>query len=377
WTRAWILGLAHASYGFVTAPLLRLLLASERLRFWWTLPLPGWWWRALHLRHLLLLNAPWLAAIGYGVATEPDVGAAAASGVAFMAWTIAAQIVIVAVADRSAIITVGALLLWALGAVAGVLLPPYPGAAVGLTAATLAVIRLGRPMPEARTRYRGVAGGRPAIALALAGGLAVARRDRLAIAWGLACQVAAVALLFLAIAHVGASEPAPVRSLQRGLAIVCAVIGATLSLRAVRLLDGDRSWLDSWGIAPRHERHARLLIAGCGALPAALIGAPALAYAGEVGRLWLVDLGVATAWATLHLVTRGFAAEAARRLHEPQLPRLLLHTFAAVVIVVGVRSELALLPWALLDAARLAAVQRRAERTRLRFETPARDGHQR
>jgi hypothetical protein len=376
--RAGVMAAAHAVYGLATAPLARQLLASERLRWWWTLPLPAAWWRGLHLRHLLLLDAPWLVAIGYGVAplgAREGAVAAIASGLAFAALTLAGQITLVSVADRGLALAGGGLLAWALAVAIAVLVPGPLALAVGALALVPAAWRLGRPLPEARAQARGLAGGPPVLALARLGWLAVRRRDGVAVTWGVLVQLAAVALVGLASVHVGDSEPAAVKALMRGVAVVSATIGAALVLRSIRLVHGDRPLMDTWGIEPRHERYARVLLAAAGVLPALLVGSLLLPWLHPLGRAWPLDLGLATVWAALGTVRIAATLEAKRRLHEARLPRHLLWMGAALVLVGAAGSVLALLPWAALEAWRLPAAQRGADRARRRYETAQRDDH--
>lgn len=377
--RAWVMAIAHAVYGIATAPLVRQLLASERLRWWWALPLSAGWWRALHVRHLVLLDAPWLAAIAYGMTTmavRDGIIAAITSGVAFGALTIAGQVALVSVADRSPPWWGGAVAAWATTVAIAVLVPgPLALALAGLLLLA-ATRRLGRPLPEARARARGSAGGPPVVALARVGWLAVRRRDGVALGWGLAVQLLTVTLAGLAIVHVGATEPETTHALLRGLALVAAAVGTALVLRAVRLVDGDRPLMDTWGIEPRHERHARLLLAGCGVLPALLVGSLLLPWLGPVGRAWPLDLAITTAWAGVGMVRVTYELEAGRnRLYDPRLPRQLLWLGLALVLVGFAGTLVVLLPWVALEAWRLPATQRRADRARRRFETARREDH--
>lgn len=376
--RAGVMAAAHAVVGLATAPLVRQLLASERLRWWWTLPLSAGWWRALHLRHLVLLDAPWLAAIAYGVlplAAREGVLAALTSGVAFGALTVAGQVALVSMADRSLAWRGGGLAAWAL-AVAIAVLVPGP-LALGLAALPLvaATWRLGRPMPEARAGARGSAGGHPVLALARLGWLATRRRGGVAVAWGVTVQLLMVMLAGLALAHVGATEPATAHALLRGLAVVGATVGTALVLRAVRVVHEDRPLMDTWGIEPRHERRARLGLAAGGVLPALLAGTLLLPSIHPLGLAWPLELALATTWAAVGTTRLTYELEARRRLHEPRLPRHLVWMGLALVLVGAASTTLVLLPWAVLDAWRLPRVQQLADAARRRFETAHRDDH--
>jgi hypothetical protein len=376
--RAGVMAAAHAVYGLATAPLARQLLASERLRWWWTLPLPAAWWRGLHLRHLLLLDAPWLLALAYGVAplvAREGAVAAISSGLAFAALTLAGQIALVSVADRHLAWAGGGLLAWAVAVAVAVLVPGPVAMMLGALALVPAAWRLGRPLPETRAQTRGLAGGPPVLALARLGWLAVRRRDGVAVTWGVIVQLSAVGLAGLACVHVGDSEPGAVQALMRGLAVVCATVGTALVLRSIRLVHGDRPLMDTWGIEPHHERHARLLLATAGVLPALLVGSVLLPWLHPLGRAWPLELGLATAWAALGTVRMAFGLEADRRLHETRLPRHLVWMGAALVLVGAAGTVLVLLPWAALAAFRLPATQRSADAARRRYETAQRDDH--
>jgi len=388
--RAGVLAGAHAVYGLATAPLARQLLASERLRWWWALPLPASWWQTLHLRHLVLLDAPWLLAIGYGmtpIVAREGVLAAVTGGLAFVALALAGQIALVSVADRRAIWPAGGLLVWALAVALAVILPGPLALLLGLLALVPAARRLRHPFPEARAWARGLAGGPPVLALARLGWLAVRRRDGVALAWGVFVQLAMVMLVGLAETHIGPPglqlpsalevtvEPEAVRALLRGVAVICALVGTALALRSARLLHGDRPLLDTWGIEPRHERNARLLLATAGVLPALLLGSVLLPWLHPLGREWPLELAIAVAWAAPATVHLAFALEASRTLHDPRLPRHLLWLGAALLLVGVAGTTLALLPWAALAAVRLPAAQQRADAARRRFETAVRDDH--
>src|SRR5690606_2054947 len=72
WPQIELLVAVYAGYLFATHGLVRVLLASTRLAWWRQLPLSTNWWRLLHLRHLLLLDALYLLVVGYGL--EPLIG---------------------------------------------------------------------------------------------------------------------------------------------------------------------------------------------------------------------------------------------------------------------------------------------------------------
>ncbi len=376
--RAAILAGVHVAHGVATIGLVRRLLASERLRWWWALPLPASWWRRLHLGHLVMLDAPLLLAIGYGVAPRvhaTGLGSTVADGFGFVAAVLVGQIAVASLAARPVVVRLGALALWGAAVFGAVMVPGVVASVVGAGALAVAVARLGRPLPERRARAWGTAGGHPMLALVRLGWLAVRRHDAVAIGWGTAVQVLAAGLVALAIGHVGATEPEVVRSLQRGLAVICGMVGASLCTRAMRAIDGDRPTLDSWGIDPVHERWSRLSLAAMGATPALLGALVVLASAQGLAGAWLFDLVVATAWAAIGTVGSDFTLQARRTPLAPRFPRRVLRMFGAMVVVVGAGTVLVLVPWAMLEALRLAGQQRRAERARLRFETSTLDDH--
>jgi len=379
-TRAAVIAGAHATYGLATLPVVRVLIGSERLRPWWSLPLGPRFWPALHLRHLVLLDAPWLLAIAYGVlplAHRPGGGPlpALAAGLAFALLTLAGQIGLAAVADRRPPWAGAGLIAWAAAAALATLAPAPLALLVGVVAFAPARLRLGTPMPEASARRHGRAGGPAQLALVRLHGLAARRHEPVALSWGLGVQLGAVALVGLGIVHVGASEPAAAAALRRGLAVVAATVGAALGLLSVRALDGDRPQLDTWGIPDAHERRARVLLAAFGVAPALVAGTLVLPWLGPVGRGWVLDGLIATGWAATFTAHLTFARQARGRLHASWLLRHLLWMSLALVLTGAAGTSLVLLPWAGLSAWRLPAAQRRADRARRRYESARRDDH--
>jgi hypothetical protein len=162
---------------------------------------------------------------------------------------------------------------------------------------------------------------------------------------------------------------------MRGTAVVCAVVGTALVLRAARIVQADRPVMDTWGIEPHHERIAALLLAAAGVLPALLAGSLALPWLDASGRAWPLELALATAWAAAGTVRLTLSLEAERRLHDPRLPRHLLWLGAALLLVGVAGTTLVLVPWAAFEVWRLPAAQRRADAARRRFETAQRDDH--
>ncbi|MCH9685650.1 MAG: hypothetical protein K0V04_29735 [Deltaproteobacteria bacterium] len=208
--RAMLLAIAHMTYGLATTGLVRRLLASERLRWWWALPLPASWWQRIHLRHLVLLDAPWLLAIAYGVSTRhPTMGLASilADGLPFVVATLAGQIALASVAVGPPAVRLATLGVWGAAVAGAVMLPGVVGSAVGVVALVLATRRLDHPLPERRAHTRGRAGGHPILALARLGWLATRRHDAVAIAWGAGLQLLAAVLILLANTHVGPASP--------------------------------------------------------------------------------------------------------------------------------------------------------------------------
>ncbi|MCH9685649.1 MAG: hypothetical protein K0V04_29730 [Deltaproteobacteria bacterium] len=148
-----------------------------------------------------------------------------------------------------------------------------------------------------------------------------------------------------------------------------------MSTRAVRIVDGDRSLLDTWGIDLNHERGARLLLAVVGVAPAAAGVVIVSLVTGGQALPWSLDLTVATVWAAIGTVGNDFAMQARRTPHGTRFPRRVLRLALTVVLVVGSGTVLVLLPWTIIEALRLPGLHRRAERARLRFETSTPDDH--
>lgn len=369
----WFAG-AHALYLISTHGITRQLLASARLEWWRQLPLPGSWWRGLHLRHLLLLHGPWFVMIAYAVAPavrlRPLPALVAALGYAVLVP--AAAIAMVALSDRSRLAAPAVGLLAAALSAAGV----WSSLVLTLVSAPLlglGVWRLGRPLPQVRaSRVRLPLRLGPSLTLARAHLLGAWRRAPMAIAWVFAVHAIAIGLLAMAIEQ---QSPERARELQRGLAVIVAASSWIALVRGLRALAPDRGQLRSWPISPRLERRARLAVVALVAAPALLAGAPLLARAGEVGRWWALDLGLALTWAALVACAASFIDELRGTTFDPHTGRNSLKLGAALVLVTLTHTTLLLLPWALIEALRIPRLQARARAKLARIEREVHDDH--
>ncbi len=370
----WLLA-AHAIYLFATHGVTQRVIASARLAWWWQLPLSPSWWRTLHLRHLLLLHSAWLAIIVYALIPRASGGEWAAAiliGVGHAGWMLAAVVGLVAWIDRRWPVRVLLGLAVALVAGAAVWAPAWAIAAAGLGAATLAIRRLGRPMPERSSRSLGL-GLRGGSRLALARTILLAglRRESVAVVGSFVLQAILLVLVGFAIAQVGERA----RPLQRGVAVVIAVVEAGLLTRGLRTLAADRALMRSWGIASEVELAARILAVLLAGLPVLVGGQLVLSLVGPVGHAWALDHGVALVWASVGGASASFSDEIHDAIQKPRLGRTFLRVIAGAILVSIAESVLVLLAWTGLEVLRLPSSQARAERVRARREATIHDDH--
>jgi hypothetical protein len=357
-----ILSAAMLVHHLASAGLVERMLASERLRWWWQMPLPRGFWRRLHWRHLIALHGGWLAATVYGLlpnaAAEPW-----RTGALAIAWTgvsLGAAATRVMLRDRGVLVRIAI----AAASVASVLLTQLVavelGAAIGLLALAWTHVRLDRPMPEVRPTPRLPWLGQHAVlALARLRIIMLARRDRPALVAVIAVLVVLALACGLAFDHVGDAA----RNFVRGSAILACSLGVALLARADRLLAGDRSLMDSWGIDPRHELAGRWTTAILGALPFFLLASL------RVPPAWTLDVLLVLAWASIHALRPSGP--------EPALGRFAARTASAIVLVAVIDSTLPLLAWIAIDSLRLPRALTRAETLRLRVasDLQQRDDH--
>lgn len=368
WPRIGLLVVLHFAYLLATHGLVHRLLGSARLAWWRQLPLTNGWWRALHCRHLLLLDAPWLLAAAYGLwplIGEDRVAAAFAWLFGYAGLTFTAQVALVAGRPWRLALGLGSAVaflpvLWG---------GPWVAVLVGAPALAWAVRRLGEPMPEPQHFGHGRwHRGGATIALIRLAARAVMRRNAIALVWGLSLQLSIVVIVAFALARAGARAEA----LARGLAVVAAAIGAAVLPRAMVLLDDDRAWIESWGVAPSIELRAQLGLAALGGAPALILGT-SLTHAH--GWQWLLDGGVAIGWAAILATASNAAAEIRRELRKPKIARTLVRITLGVALVSLSGSVLVLIPWALVELVRLPKLHGRAQRTRQRFDVLDIDDH--
>jgi hypothetical protein len=366
--RALALGITLFAVVLASAPAVHIALASQRIALLRALPLSAAWWQRTHALHLFVVDAPWWAALGYGIA--PIAGADATSGLSLAiagAGTLtAAQVVPLALADRPLLArwaVVAALV--AIAATTWSLPDPRPAAVVGAIAFACALVRMRRPWPEPHTRSTRPMRLRSA-ALAWARLLFAAwcRRAPSHVAFVLAVQLAALAMVALAAARDVADGPWV--ALSRGVVVAGALLGASSVLVAVRVIDRDRWWFDATPLSTAAEHRGRLVVAIAGASPSLVVGTVvAIAHAAPTADA--VAPLVATAWAVTVALDLVAGRERARALHQAAWRRWLLAAVLGELLALAV-GVAALLPWIAVATVRgprrladVASVRRRFE----------------
>ncbi len=178
----------------------------------------------------------------------------------------------------------------------------------------------------------------------------------------------------LGVGNVARDDPSGAASLLGGAAIVSCSTAAWLVLRAQRVVDRDRWYLDvQAGVHPSAELRARVLLGLAFATPTlvGLVFAAAPTGLAGLARTVLVA-SVVGSWAAIVFTRIGARAEAARRLHTPQ------HVCAILAVAYGLGVALVLDPLALVvaSALELRVARRalaRATAQRIRFETTHRE----
>ncbi|MFV8755397.1 hypothetical protein ACNOYE_33010 [Nannocystaceae bacterium ST9] len=360
-----ILAAVMVVHHLASAGLVERMLASDRLTWWWQLPVPRTWWRALHWRHLIALHLGWLAATIYGLwpVAITDPWRAAALAIAWIGVSLAAAVARVILRDRGPLVRVAIVVIAAASVVITELVAAELGALIGVVALAWTHRSLDRPMPELALRptWRWDR-THPVLALARLRVLVVARRDRPALAGLLALELALAYLTIAAFGQIGEAAG----NFARGAAVVASSLGGVLLVRSQRLLAGELALMDGWGIDPRHERRARLLAALSFALPYTLIAGARLPI------LWTLEALPALAWAGVGALRASLVQR-----DTPALGRFFARTIAAVMLVVILGSTLPLLAWIAFDAIGLARDHARAEalRRRVHADLATRDDH--
>lgn len=360
---ALILSVVMVVHHVASAGLVERMLASDRLTWWWQLPISRGFWRSLHWRHLIALHVLWLATMVYGLLPHA-LAQPWRTGAIAIAWTgtsLGAAAGRVLLRDRGVLVRVAI----AAAAGASVLLTQLVavelGAVIGLLALTWTHARLDRPMPELAARprlpwFRGHA----VIALTRLRITLLARRDRPGLVAVIVTQIILALAATLGFDHVGDAA----HHLARGAAILGCTLGVGLLARAERLLARDRALMDSWGIDPRHELAARLLTATLGALPFLVTVGPGLPLA------WTLEAMLVLAWACVGALRFPMP-------DQPTVGRFFIRTSAAVILTVVIDSTLPLLAWILIELLGLPRAHARAEaiRRRVTADLPQRDDH--
>ena len=314
-----VTSLLAALFGYVglTAPIVRLLVSSERLEYWRQFPIPPREWTRLRRMHLAALHAP----VGIAVAYLLAPGGVVLAGL---------------------------------------------GTAVALAAVIGSGRRVGRARNAPRMRTRLVARARVTVLARL---LAQAwwRRQRMHGRAVLAAQVGLLGFAALGAAHVASVEPEAGPPLVGTLAVVAAMVAGSTILVAVRAVDRDRWFLDTLSVEPGLELWARLVLGGLAGLPT-ITGTVIAAALLEQGW-WGTGLALCVVvWAAASGARIAAAAEARRDLHRSR-PAVFVLRLAYGLALVHILGPIALGIAAIVEAmlARRALVT--AAATRARFET--------
>ncbi len=374
--RALALTLALLIYTRLTATLVRTAVSSRRLAYLRHLPITPRRWRRATASSLLLLNAPWLALTGYGLATLPRLSAAA-YGLAWIGVTLDVQVSSVYAQDRRPGRRLARALV-VLAALAGALWSErlWIAASLGALTGVAALARLSNIPPEP-ARSRGVRRARlltraPSLALSRLELLTLARRAPRLLALAAGAQLVLAAHLLMAFAN-GAARPGD--GLPRFLMLLGCVAGPALALTARRKLDRDRWYLDSLPIAPRSAALAPLWSSCCLCAPMIALSLATAAFTPSPRAsdlVILVDAALLSLWCSSLAPWLGARAEARRALHEGHFAAGALALLAGTLpftLLPGLLAPLALAPLTALLLRRGARLQRRASATRRRFET--------
>ena len=313
--------LAAALVGYVglTAPIVRLLLRSERLEYWRQFPIPPRRWMSLHRGHLLVLHAPAALALAYMLAPAGMIATGSS-------------------------VVVGSAVLIGSG--------PF-------------VARLGG---RRRVSARVVARGR-GLALARVLGLALRRQQGMHLRAVVAAQMGLLGFAALGVAHVASVDPDAGPPLVRTLAVVAAMAVSSAIVVAVRAVDRDRWFLDTLSVAPGPELSARLVLGILIGVPTIVGTALAAAPLGRGSVPWGLALGAtAVIWGAALGSRIAAAAEARRDLHRSR-PAVFVLRFAYGLALVHVLGPIAIAMAALGEATLARRSLLDAAATRARFET--------
>jgi hypothetical protein len=313
---AWLLLTAPAARALLTAP------STFGLR---ALPVPAWWFWAVHGAHLVALQAPWILLFGRGGGAASGL-AAAFAGAAACALAVAGPRT-----PRDVVATLALALAIALGAPAFALLP------VAAVSGVVGVAAAWTRAPE-RGAGRGlsVISGAAPVALALAHVAVLGRRDAVTLVRGGAAAAVGALVLAFALRNNGVTEAAD----RETLALAAGAIPLALATGGVgvKVLDTERrlEWLL---LATAASPRLRALVAtgvtaAWGALAGALYGGgAALGCEGSVAVRARLALGGVLLGASLGAV----AAHASRRADQPGgvdgTSVVALMTIAAVVVM--------------------------------------------
>jgi len=305
----------------LTAPVVRLLLRSDRLEYWRQFAIAPAQWRTLQRGQLLIVHTPAAITVAYLLAP---------GGPALCIAGLGLSLVVMLGSGR-------------------------------------AVAQLGdRPH---RSRRRHVPPRGRVITLARLSMLALRRQQSMHLRAVVAGQLGLLGFAALGVSHVAAVEPQAGPPLLRTLAIVAAITASSAVVVAVRALDRDRWFLDTFTISPGPELSARVLLGVFVGLPTLFGSGLAALPLGLHWGLAGLALGITAAlWGAAFGARIAAAAEARRDLHRPR-PAVFVLRFVYGLALVHTVGPLALGTAALVEAALARRALVRAATTRARFET--------
>lgn len=341
----------------VTGALAHRMLASHEVACLRHLPISAARWRAIHARHLLVLDLPLHAAVIYALAPSWPTSSWRCGAITTLAvaWMLCLRVVVAALADRRAL---------ARGAAASVVLAVVGDALAHGRIAAMAVLggpalawsiaRLGRPLPESRAARVGSllrASTGPTRALARLLRQLAWRSDRSAIVGVAIAQLGLAGAGVLGAAHVDGDDARGAAAAVQTMACFAAGLGLWLGLRNERRLQAQHWALDPWTGARRLDVPARMLAASSFAVPL-LVATLAWAASGHHPR---AGLATATAvsvcvWLGAATVSLAIAAQRRERLQRPQVVAAALHTAALGLVLHAGGAMAALLLAAVLGA---------------------------
>lgn len=360
--RAFVLAAVHLAWSIVTHGAAAQLVLSRRLELFRSLPRSAWWWRRFHAAHLVALDALVAGVTAYGV--WPMRAIDALGWVACMvAFTFAARtFAILATPPTRALVCLAQL-----GVLTVVLAyVPVGGAlAFAVAIAFAALLRLGRPLPEAGASGPALRLGR----IGLAGlHLRALVRLRPLVVVAIICATSAIAMLVdLGWQNIARAEPDAARSLVRG-GVWCIAVLASLALPISRsLVAPDLSRMDAWPISTHAAASATVRVA------AALAVVPCVVLSlGDVPWIESMPVFACAIAACASSCARTHADNVAQR-GDARRFGIRWALTCVIGVLVAVLAWPLLAAWALAETLVLPSSIARADRARRRFELSRED----